>query len=237
MNSRRAVGCHIVEGQRVGILEFTATLKEDWERRAKTDPTLYVMAETFASEEKIQESGKCDYEAIYQPRTSQYVDREKRVLELGCGIGRMSYFIAQSCKELIAVDIAPELLKIASERLKEYSNTAFVCVDGFSLHPVGNNSIDLVFEYIVFQHIGSTEVIASYIREIARVLKVGGVAVLHGRDLQASNLTDSWSGNTWHGVASGHSFYCDVLKSVRDLEVVSEEGVGTDKYWITLKKV
>lgn len=81
-----------------------------------------------------------------------------RVLEIGCGIGRLSELY--DC----GIDISPKMLKLAPKG-KEHK----LC-DGRTI-PYPDESFDSVFCVEVFQHIPYTK---PYIEEAKRVLKPGG---------------------------------------------------------------
>ena len=234
----RAIGCEITPGNTTDTFTFASILKKDWEERALKDPTLYVMAESKASEEKILHSGKTDFENEFLPRLKDYITKESHILEIGCGVGRMSYYISQVCRELTILDISRELLDIAVVRLAEnyHLNNLFIVEgNGIDLHQLPDNWFDIVFEYIVFQHIPSEDIIKNYILDINRVLKVGGVALLHGRDIQGVHTDDNYSGNTWHGCQFGPEL---LKKSIENtsLKIISEEGIQTERYWVLLQK-
>ncbi|MHC4078906.1 MAG: class I SAM-dependent methyltransferase, partial [Planctomycetota bacterium] len=61
----------------------------------------------------------------------------------------------------------------ARERLADLPNTEFVEGDGWTLAPIGDASVDLVFSHIVLQHT-PRKVAASYFAEAHRVLRPGG---------------------------------------------------------------
>lgn len=230
---RRALGCYIVNSKEVSIQEYVKTLKEDWNIRASVDPSVYVCASSNAKEEDIQSTGRGDFEREFLPRVSLPIDT---CLEIGCGLGRMSQWISGVCKKLYAADISGELLNIAKKRLSidKYLNIGFIELDGYTLKEIKDNSIDVAFEYICFQHIGSAEVIESYIREVARVLKIGGYFVMHGRDV-SGNDTGFHPGNTWHGCRIGPTLVKESIEGT-SLIIDNLEGINTDRFWAILKK-
>jgi len=235
---QRAAGCEIVDGNVTDPNTFASILKRDWEERALKDSSLYVMAESNATEEKILASGKTDFENEFLPRLKDYITKDSIVLEIGCGIGRMSYYIFQNCKELTILDISRELLNKAVERLVEKYNFNDICIvegNGIDLHQLPDDYFDIVFEYIVFQHIPSQDIVRNYIKEINRVLRVGGIVLLHGRDVQGVHTDDNYSGNTWHGAQFGYKEIRDYIQST-SLQIINEEGVETERYWVLLEK-
>lgn len=233
----RAVDCKILEPtEQLSIDKYSEILKEDWNIRAQVDPASYVCANQHASEEAIQGSGKHDFKCEFMPRLKKYYgDFPENVLEIGCGFGRMSQFISEVCGTLYAVDISGELLNIAEKRMSgKCGNICFVEVDGYTLKKILDNSIDVAFEYICFQHIPAAQIIASYIREVSRVLRSGGIFIMHGRDVSGPT-TEMDPGNTWHGARISPDFIDGVIKDT-ELYIYEEEAIETDRYWCILKK-
>ena len=74
-----------------------------------------------------------------------------RVCDLGCGIGRWSYFLRNRCRELILVDFS-EAIFAARENLKGSSNAIFFMGDLKKL-PFKNDFADLLFCLGVLHHL------------------------------------------------------------------------------------
>jgi SAM-dependent methyltransferase len=104
------------------------------------------------------------------------VDRG-RMLEVGCGLGRTALAFAQVFERVEGVDVSPRMIERAVEAgLPE--NVRLRATDGESLAPFEDASFDFVFSEHVFQHIADAAVIGRYLREVARVLSPGSVALL-----------------------------------------------------------
>jgi SAM-dependent methyltransferase len=178
----------------------------------------------------------------FVPRLRDYP--HDTILEIGCGFGRMSIFIAAYCTRFYGVDISGSLILQAMGRLAEYRaefgtdgvarHGTFIEVDGQTVEPIEDGVVDLAYEYLVFQHIPVEDVIISYIRDVHRVLKPGGVFIMHGRDVLITGM-GSTLGNTWHGCRCGQELVYRAMDGT-SFSIIEEEGVGTERYWVTLQK-
>lgn len=99
-------------------------------------------------------------------------------LELACGKGRHSEMVAPMAGILTLVDVFPEHLIDCITRLQGKNNVAYVVCNGYEFEAVSRDSQSAVFCYDAMVHF-APEIVASYLGEIARVLKPGGRAVLH----------------------------------------------------------
>ena len=102
------------------------------------------------------------------------------VLDIGSGIGRMNEFFARDFQKVEGIDISPTMVEIAKRRLSGLPNVSFTATTGETI-PFQPATFDLVFSYLVFQHIDNIPAIERYFREIYRTLKPGGVAKIHLR--------------------------------------------------------
>ena len=97
-------------------------------------------------------------------------------LEIGCGSGRVTTKVSSFFKHIYATDISKNMTDHGKRIVKE-SNISFHQTNGFTLDVVKDKSIDVVFSHVVF-HLLDLYVVYSYLAEIERKLKVGGVGVI-----------------------------------------------------------
>jgi ubiquinone/menaquinone biosynthesis C-methylase UbiE len=99
-----------------------------------------------------------------------------RLLDAGCGGGGMPLSFAEETAEVVAIDLAPRFNdaghRLAAER--GVRNLHFARADGQAL-PFRDASFDIVLSHAVIEHVANAQV---YLRELARVLKPGGVIYL-----------------------------------------------------------
>jgi SAM-dependent methyltransferase len=95
-----------------------------------------------------------------------------KVIDIGCGIGRIENAIYEEVRSVVGVDVSEEMIRKARERVPA-SNVSFQVVDGHSLNGIASGQYDLCVSFIVFQHIPRSAV-ANYYLEVGRVLKPTG---------------------------------------------------------------
>ena len=117
---------------------------------------------------------------------------EKTVLDLGYGGARMLAAASRHFKKAIGVDIHDENSLVTEELKKRgIENIELIKSDGESI-PVNDESIDLVYSFIVLQHVEKIEIFKKYFEETYRILKPNGLAVLYfGREYKYSMAKSS----------------------------------------------
>lgn len=160
----------------------TRGMRDAWDKFACEDAMHHIASERkLWNEEDFFKSGERDTARYLDPILGRYNfdPRDRRVLELGCGVGRMSFPLAGRFAEVNAVDISQEMISRAKINQEKFSikNVVFRLGNGKDLRQFDTETIDLCFSFIVLQHIPDVEVIFEYIREMGRVLRVGGMAI------------------------------------------------------------
>ncbi len=100
------------------------------------------------------------------------------VLEIGPGGGRWSEALHPRADRLLLVDVTERALHLCRERFAGAPNVEYILTEGGTLPAVPNGSVDSIWSFDVLVHIAPLDV-ASYLDEIARVLRPGGVALVH----------------------------------------------------------
>ena len=98
------------------------------------------------------------------------------VVEIGCGIGRLTRVVARRAATVRALDVSPRMLELARKHGAELENVEWLLGDGTSLDGIADASADAVVSHVVFQHIPDPAVTLGYVREIGRVLRPEGWA-------------------------------------------------------------
>jgi SAM-dependent methyltransferase len=103
----------------------------------------------------------------------------ERALDIGCGVGRFTRALKRTFDEVHGVDVSKEMIDRARVLNQSQAGLVFHHAPGDSLPMFPKDNFDLVFSYIVFQHIPDPNVTFNYLSEIGRVLRPNGTAVLH----------------------------------------------------------
>ena len=104
--------------------------------------------------------------------------RGATILEIGPGAGRWTETLYGRAAQLVLADITDTTLELCRERLGDPPNVAYVRTDGSGLTGLAGDAVDAVWAFDTFVHIAPLDV-AGYLADIRRVLRPGGIAVIH----------------------------------------------------------
>ncbi len=151
-------------------------MKTFWDAKARENATYYVSSYRPYDDQDMKEFWEWGDKLAekFLEESGIPFDGTETVLEIGCGVGRMTRYFARRFKEVNGVDVAPEMISRARDSLSELKNVNLHVGSGHDLALFGNRSFDFVFSYITFQHIPKPAITLGYIREAGRVLKTGG---------------------------------------------------------------
>ena len=171
---------------------------QPFERFAAREPYFTVLADpkylsanrTAEDERDFFRSGERDVAELYDIARQRVMVAfmPRRVLEYGCGIGRLAIPLAQRAEHVTAVDASPAMLAAGREKAGPAANIDFLSVDEFRTRP---EKYDLITCYLVLQR-SPPERGLTILGELAGRLDDGGVLVaqvpFHRR---AQPLTDA----------------------------------------------
>ena len=98
------------------------------------------------------------------------------VVELGCGLGRLTRVLAARGASVRALDVSPEMLRQARAFNPELGAATWLQCDGRTLTGVADASADVFFCHVVFQHVPDPAITYGYISDVGRVLRPAGWA-------------------------------------------------------------
>ena len=110
------------------------------------------------------------------------LDPQDRVLDVGCGIGRVTRAFASRVHEVVGLDVSEEMVQRGRAALADVPNASLVLGNGHDLGQFDDACFDGVYSFVTFQHIPDPAVICAYITEFGRVLRPGGWALFQYSD-------------------------------------------------------
>lgn len=217
----------------ISLEEQLRKMREDWDQRARENARHYVdTASTEWSDEAFFASGEntvaeeilTDLGNICQGKPPG----EMRVLEIGCGAGRVTRALARFFGEVHAVDVSGEMVRRATQALQGFPNAFVYQNNGKDLTVVPDRQFHFAFSSIVFQHIPSREIVESYVREVHRLLRSGA---LFKFQVQGDSSMETRADDTWEGApfserqATDMAFRCGFDPRYR-------YGAGEQYFWL-----
>jgi len=145
--------------------------KTFWDDKASTTKGALLAVDGSANEQVLQLTGA--YSAR-QVETALDLHKSDRVLELGCGVGRIGHLLAPKVAHWEGADISANMLRVAKERLAAHGNVGFTELARTTLAPIADASIDKAYCVAVFIHMDKEDFYL-YLEELARVVKPGGL--------------------------------------------------------------
>lgn len=94
----------------------------------------------------------------------------RKVIEVGCGTGRNTAWLAESAADIVALDFSEGMLRQARARVRD-SRVRFVQHDVRMPWPVANDSADVLIAMLILEHVEQLE---PFFAEAARALSADG---------------------------------------------------------------
>lgn len=154
-----------------------------WRRWGASDPYFAVLSHPQYRSARVSDNREAFFMsgAAHVARVLRLFERNfgvlprGRVLDFGCGVGRLLVPLAAEFDAVVGLDISPHMLAEAASNLRERS------VDGVTLLPsddglsaIDGMTFDLVHSHIVLQHIRPARGMAMIERMLERISPRGG---------------------------------------------------------------
>ncbi len=208
-------------------------MKRDWDARASENARYWVATgkEEWTDEEWWSSGRATVREQVLNDMTNicQGMDPKRmKVLEIGCGAGRITRALAEVFGLVYGIDISSEMVRQARLALRDVPNAFVFENNGKDLSVLGDTPIDFAFSMIVFQHIPSREVIECYVRDVHRLLRPGG---LFKFQVQGDPAIESEPDDTWLGVPFSDADAVAMADKV-GFEPRHRHGAGDQYFWL-----
>ena len=178
------------------------------------------------TEEQFRENGRKDYDLHILE--DDLITNYGTIIDWGGGTGRLTEFMAKDFKKAIVIDISRTMIEQGKERLK-LPNIEFIEFDGWKV-PLANETADVVFAYLVFQHYKSREMLVANYKEIYRIMKPGAIFKVLMTQKKRELLSRWWSGVPY------------TLKEAAEMyepigfKLIKQEMFDANRYWLWLRK-
>lgn len=153
--------------------EIVATIRRFFDRSVLRNEEASVAAYSLGAPEILQQVTE---EIVGQLDEWDLLGPEQRVLEIGCGIGRMQAALAPRVAEIHGIDISPKMIEAARRRCAGMPNVHFSVSSGHGLEGFPDESFDLVLavDSFPYVHQAGPQLVEAYFGEAARVLVQDG---------------------------------------------------------------
>lgn len=151
-------------------MESQKNYKSFWNEKAATPESAFIAVDGSTNEETARLTG---IYAAAQTTAALDLQPTDRVLELGCGVGRIGRELAPHIAHWEGCDISSNMIEVARTRLAAHPNIGFTELHRSSLQPLADASFDKAYCTAVFIHMDKEDFFL-YLQEMARVLKPNG---------------------------------------------------------------
>src|SRR5271165_2301745 len=207
-------------------------MRSDWDRRARENHRYYIVnSQSDWSDEEFWLSGDqtvshyvlTDMANICQGRRPL----EMKVLDFGCGAGRVTRSLAKVFGEVHGVDISGEMVRIARNALTDVSNVQIHHSNGKDLDVLGDGLFHFAFAFSVFHHVPSQAAIADCIVEVGKHLRPGD---LFKFEVQGCLNFERPKDDTWLGTPLSETDVIGIAEQT-GFESRYRVGAGEESYW------
>lgn len=110
----------------------------------------------------------------------------QQVLEVGCGSGSFARLLATRAEHVLALDVSPQMIRLAKERSQQYTNIAFHVADVMDWE-FPSDHFDCIVSIATLHHLPLEEML----NKMKRALRVNGVLLI--LDLYQESLAGSFT--------------------------------------------
>lgn len=157
-------------------------LQKHWNQFGKQDPLWAIVTWDDKkgnkwNPEEFFETGKQEIAGVME-----YVQRLGllqelgRALDFGCGVGRLTQALVSYFDEVVGIDIAPSMVKLAKQYNRFGARCTYRVNDQDNLRLFPDQEFHFIYSNIVLQRM-KPEYAKSYIKEFLRVLRSEGVLI------------------------------------------------------------
>jgi ubiquinone/menaquinone biosynthesis C-methylase UbiE len=158
-------------------------VRDSWNALAKENAVAAMLSSDLKGKitdvQDLFASGRAEVDELMFRLDSLGVTLKKnRMLDFGCGVGRLSQTFVEYFDEVYGIDIAPAVIDLANQYNRHPQKCKYVLNQTNNLQLLADSSIDLVWCYGAL-HLIEPRYVRDYIKEFLRVLVHDGIAVFN----------------------------------------------------------
>jgi ubiquinone/menaquinone biosynthesis C-methylase UbiE len=214
-------------------------MKEDWNARARQNARWFInTAHDRQAENEFDQTGRIEVQNLVRADLALLTQRRDphhlRLLEIGCGIGRMTRPLAEIFGEVYAIDVSGEMIVRGRRRLGDCTNVIFSETNGVDFHLFADRFFDVIFCAYVYQHVPMADVIRANLTDAYRVLRPGGVFKFQTNGV-TNEIFRGLTKDTWMGEAFEEHAIRSLAREL-DAQMISLSGAGSQYCWTVWRR-
>lgn len=153
-----------------------------WDHHATTDPLWAVLSFPDKSGgrwtlREFMKTGEREIALLFHRFGElQLTLPQRRALDFGCGVGRLTQALARRHQRVVGVDISPVMIDLARALNHYPDRVEYICTADTGLETLPSSSFDCIYTNIVLQHV-APETAVRYLGEFFRLLAPNGLLV------------------------------------------------------------
>ena len=214
-------------------------MKEDWNTRARQNARWFInTAHDRQAEHEFDQTGRTEVQNLVRADLALLTQgrdpRHLRLLEIGCGIGRMTRPLAEIFGEVYASDVSGEMIVRGQRRLRDCTNVIFSETNGVDFHLFADCFFDVIFCAYVYQHVPTADMIRANLTDAFRVLRPGGVFKFQTNGV-TNEIFRGLAKDTWMGEAFDEHAIRSLAREL-DAQMISLSGAGSQYCWTVWRR-
>lgn len=152
-------------------------IRDQFDRAVAVSPEASVALYSLGTEATLE---RATAEITDCLRRWDLLGRNRTVLDIGCGIGRIERALAPEVAAITGIDISAGMIEEARRRWRKIANVAFRRCSGTDLADFGEATFDLILAVDSFPYLVAADpaIAARHVADAARLLRPGGALVI-----------------------------------------------------------